>query len=249
MAGSRPITDFKALTFDCFGTLVDWETGIFDGLEPLRRQLPADHPYQDRLTLLKGFTQLEGTVQRSRPNDLYHAVLSASYGDLANELGLQTSEEDKTRFGMGVGEWPVYPDTIDALQRLQKHFKLVILSNVDKDSFSRTLAKQFPGFTFDAIYTAEEIGSYKPDLKNFQYLIDHCDSDLGVKKDGIIHTAYALKHDLTPAKDIGLTNCWIERGENYESAIGGKLEDFRETVNFSWRFKNMKAMADYVDQL
>ena len=247
MITDRPITDFKCLTFDCFGTLVDWESGIYNALSPLRDQLPQDHPQRDRIALLKAFTEHEGTYQRAHPNDLYHVVLSAAYGNHAKEIGVTTDEEDKTRFGMGVGDWPVYPDTIDALKRLQKTYKLVILSNVDRDSFSRTLKQQFPDLTFDAIYTAEEIGSYKPDLRNFRYLIEHCETDLGVAKADIIHTAYALKHDITPATKAGLVSCYIERGESYPNAIGGTLEEHKHEALFTWSYKNMKGMADGVE--
>jgi 2-haloalkanoic acid dehalogenase type II len=248
MAATRPLTSFSCLTFDCYATLVDWERGVWEALAPLNSQLPASHPLRDdRLKLLKKTIDHEGVVQKAHPDALYAKVLAETYGNLAKELGVEASEEDKRKFGASVGDWPIFPDTLDALNRLHKFFKLVILSNVDKDSFNRTLANQFPGFTFDAIYTAEEIGSYKPDLRNFQYLIEHCETDLGVKKDGIIHTAQALPHDHVPAKEVGLASAWIERGEEVESAMGGKLEDWADKVAFSWRFKNMREMADAVE--
>jgi 2-haloalkanoic acid dehalogenase type II len=162
---------------------------------------------------------------------------------LAEEFGVAASEADKASFGQGIGNWPIYPDTVDALRRLQEHFKLVILSNVDNDSFQRTIAQQFGGIKFDAVYTAENIGSYKPDPRNFEYLIKHCEEDLGVKSGKIIHVAQALWHDHIPATAAGLATAWIERGENAPSAIGGWLEDFAGRVSFSWRFKNMGEMA------
>ncbi|KAL6694558.1 HAD-like domain-containing protein [Trichoderma pleuroticola] len=248
MATTRPITSFKALTFDCYGTLVDWESGIYNNLQPLNQQLADSHPLKNnRLGLLKALVRHEGLVQTANPTYLYHAVLAAAYDNLAAELGVSADEEAKSTFGFGVGDWAIYPDTLDALKRLHKHFKLVILSNVDLDSFKRTLEKQFQGFPFDAIYTAQEIGSYKPDLNNFRYLIEHCEKDLGVEKGDILHTAQSLHHDHVPAAQIGLTSVWIERGEEVESVMGGDPEAYADRVSYSWKFTNMKEMADAVD--
>lgn len=248
MAPTRPITSFKALTFDCYGTLVDWESGIYNNLQPLTQQLADSNPLKnDRLGLLRALVRHEGLVQAANPTYLYRDVLAAAYGNLATELGVSADEDAKSKFGLGVGDWTIYPDTLDALERLHKHFKLVILSNVDLDSFKRTLEKQFKGFPFDAIYTAQEIGSYKPDLNNFRYLIEHCDADLGVKKEDILHTAQSLHHDHVPAKQIGLASAWIERGEEVESVMGGDPEAYADKVSYSWKFVNMREMADAVE--
>lgn len=248
MKTSRPITSFACLTFDCFGTLVDWEGGIYKALQPLVQQLSESHPLRsDRLATLKVFIKHEGLVQQARPKDLYRDVLAAAYGNLAEELGVQVTEDEKKRFGGSVGDWPVFPDTVEALKRLHKHFKLVILSNVDTESFKRTLTDQLTGIDFDAIYTAQEIGSYKPDLNNFDYLISHVEKDLGVKKEDIIHTAQSLHHDHVPAKQAGLVSAWIERGQDVESVMGGDPQDYADKVSYTWHFKTMAEMADAVD--
>lgn len=239
------LTDFKCLSFDCYGTLVDWEGGIYKALAPLYEQLPDEHPLRnDRLTLLRSFITTEGLVQTENPTALYRQILSESYGRLADDLGVRASDEDKKRFSLGVGNWPIYPDTLEALKKLQRKFKLVILSNVDNDNFEQTLKRQFQGIKFDAIYTAENIGSYKPSAHNFEYLIAQCQADLGITADKIIHVAQALPHDHVPATAAGLTTAWIERGEDVPSAMGGKLDDFKGSVSFSWRFKNLGEMAE-----
>ncbi|KAK5988950.1 hypothetical protein PT974_10448 [Cladobotryum mycophilum] len=248
MTTTRPITSFKCLTFDCYGTLVDWETGIYRALQPLAQQLPDSHPCKnDRLSLLRSFGSHESKAQAAAPQDLYRDILKTAFASLAGEFGLEASEEDRVKFGSSVGDWSVYPDTLDALKRLHKHYKLVILSNVDRDSFQRTLEKQLVGIPFDAIYTAQEIGSYKPNLNNFRYLIEHCDKDLGVRKEDILHTAQSLHHDHVPAKEVGLVSAWIERGEEVESVMGGDSLAYDGKVSYSWKFKNMGAMADAVD--
>lgn len=252
MAPQRPLTDYKALTFDCFGTLVDWESGIYNMLQPIVRQLPAAHPHhEDRVGFLKLFIKNEGVVQRANPTALYPDVLAMTYKAIAREVGVEPAESDAVAFGGAVGDWPVFKDTQEALKRLQRHFKLVILSNVDKASFGRALTNQLPEITFDAIYTAQEIGSYKPDPRNFQFLVDRCEKDLGVPKDGIVHTAYALPHDLVPAHDAGLASCWIERGVEFPAVCGGgeNPEQFKDTTSYAWQFKTMGDMADYVDSL
>ncbi|TLD19129.1 hypothetical protein PspLS_09782 [Pyricularia sp. CBS 133598] len=257
MPTPRPITDFSCLTFDCFGTLVDWEGGIYTALAPLTSALADAHPLKtDRAGLLKAFVQQEGIAQNARPDALYTTILADAYGGLAAELGLPSpGDAAAALFGASVGDWPAYPDTLDALRRLQHGyghgFKLVILSNVDKASFSRTLEKQFPGITFDAIYTAQDIGSYKPDLRNFEYLTSHCESELGVPKHKIIHTAQSLFHDHVPAKQAGLVSAWIERGTgegDVPSVMGGSLEELSDRVDFSWHFKSMGEMADAVEE-
>lgn len=249
MPTSRPITSFKCLTFDCYGTLVDWEGGIYKSLSPLVQQLPESHPLRnDRAAVLKAFVRNEGIVQRERPDALYSSVLSDAYGRLAEELGVKSNKENQDAFGNGVGDWPAYPDSVEALQRLKRHYKLVILSNVDRESFSRTLSQQLAGVDFDAVYTAQEIGSYKPDLRNFEYLIKHCEEDLGVKKEGIIHTAQALHHDHVPAKQSGLDSAWIDRGVEIKSVMGGELKDYKDKVDFTWHFRSMGEMADAVQK-
>ncbi|KAI0121343.1 Haloacid dehalogenase-like hydrolase-domain-containing protein [Xylariales sp. AK1849] len=229
-----PLTDFDCFSFDCYGTLVDWEGSIHQALAPLYTKLPDDHPLRyDRDNLLKAFIQNEGIT----------------YGRLAEELGVAASKADKAAFGLGVGDWPIYPDTADALKRLQKHFKLVILSNVKIDNSNLTLAKQFKDVKFDAVYTAEDIGSYKPDARNFEYLITHCREHLGIPSEEIIHVAQALFHDQVSTRAARLATPWIERGEDVPSAIGGNLEEFADKGSFSWRFKNMGEMADAFEGL
>ena len=236
------LSDFKLLSFDCYGTLVDWESGIYEDLKPLISKLPNDHHLKnDRNATIKAFSAEEEKLCLSRPGLNYRNLLAEAYTNLAATLSLpKPSEAEAEAFGASVGKWQAFPDSIDALKRLSKKYKLVILSNVDNKSFAETNAKALEAIKFDAIYTAEGIGSYKPDLKNLHYLLDHAREELGVKKEQVLHVGHGLKADHVSAKKMGLTSVWIERR-------GGPLEEVRDDVAFTWQFETMGDMADAVD--
>ncbi|KZL81670.1 haloacid dehalogenase protein [Colletotrichum incanum] len=249
MAPPRPISSYSCLTFDCFGTLVDWESAVFAALSELTGQLDPSHVlHNNRAGTIELFAKLEGSRVREKPAEIYQRILEDVYSDFARDLNVEASAEGKTRFGIVLGKSPAFPDTVAALQRLKKHFKLVILSNVDRLSFSGTQSGPLREVEFDAVYTAEDIGSYKPDPRNFDYLVKHLAEDLGVSMDGIIHTAYSFPHDLIPAKKIGIVGAWIERASGGGPAVmGGKLEDVPGHLRPSWQFKSLGEMADAVD--
>ena len=199
------LTDFKALTFDCYGTLIDWETGMMRGLAGLvaktGRNLTRDR-------ILEAHARHESAQQRQTPAKRYPDLLAVVYKRLAEEWGVCPSVDECETYGQSVRNWPAFIDSPDALQYLKKFYKLIILSNVDNRSFS--FSNRELAVAFDAIYTAEDIGSYKPDDRNFEYMLEHI-ADLGLTKRDILHTAESLFHDHVPAKKHGLANCWIYR--------------------------------------
>ena len=214
---TRRLTDHSVLTFDCYGTLIDWETGIWGAFQPLL----AENPPTDltRSALIAAFNNLEAEQQAAAPTMTYPAVLERVHRALARNLALVTSPLLDHAFGASVPSWPAFPDSSDALTLLSEHFGLVILSNVDRAGFaaSNTLL----GVEFDAVYTAEDIGSYKPDPSNFEYLIKHVESDLGYTKSDILHTAQGIRHDQIPARSVGLDNVWIDRTRLSETGMAG----------------------------
>jgi len=199
------LTDFKTLTFDCYGTLIDWESGMTAALRPLTSRLAKPLP---RNNVLEAHARHESEQQAQTPAKLYRDLLAIVYWRLAEEWGLSVSWSDCVAYGCSVRDWPVFPDSAEALRYLKNHFKLVILSNVDNESFS--FSNQKLGVEFDAIYTAEDIGSYKPSLANFEYMMRHL-ATLGVEPRDILHTAESLFHDHQPANQVGLASCWIYR--------------------------------------
>jgi len=217
---------------------------MFAGLQPLLSRLPTPNPYVgDKFHTLSTFQAFEWDIQRTQPTLRYNELLPLAYKAFAASLSLpEPSEQEARDFGSQIGSWPAFPDTVPALKALKKHYKLVMLSNIDNDSIARTIAGPLAGVEFDAVFTAQDIGSYKPDLKNFKYLIEGV-KKLGVKKEEILHTAQSLTHDCVPAKTMGLSSTWIDR-ENQE----GKRQELADKLNFTWRFKSMGEMAEAVDQ-
>lgn len=209
-------------------------------MHPLLGRLPSSHPLKDdRASIIKRFNEIEVSIFASKPTLKYSSLLSEAYIKLAGALDLPTpTEPEADAFGASVGKWPVFPDTVEALKQLKKRYKLVILSNVDKKSFAQVLKSALAGVEFDAVYVAEEIGSYKPDLKNFQYLVTHARDELGVQMEQILMTAHGLDSDHVSAMKMGMTSVWISRGEGDQ-----ELKAFEGKVAFTWRFDSMGAMA------
>ena len=214
---AKALTDYKVLTFDCYGTLIDWESGVWDALQPLLSQA-ADSGAAElpgRSAALAAFGEEESRMQSEQPGLLYPDLLTEVHWRMAKRWGMETSSELNSAFGQSITAWPAFPDTAEALRSLKRYYKLVILSNVNRAGFAASNRKL--GVTFDAIYTAEDIGSYKPDRGNFTYMLDHLKRDHGLEPRDILHTAQSLFHDHVPATDFGLAKAWIDRQRLAES--------------------------------
>ena len=199
------LTDFTTLTFDCYGTLIDWEAGILAVLKPWAAEQRLGSSDD---ALLESFGRHETRVQQDNPAMLYSDVLRQVQRAVAGDLGGEQSDADADALGASVGDWPAFADSADALAYLKRHYKLVILSNIDNASFAGSNEKL--GVEFDAIVTAEDVGSYKPDPRNFEHLLDRL-AGMGIGKGDILHTAQSLYHDIPPAQRIGLATNWINR--------------------------------------
>ncbi len=199
------ITDYKALTFDVYGTLIDWETGMVNGLQPLIGQVSRA---LSRDEVLETHAWYESQTQAQTPGKVYSQLLATVYRRIAEEWGVAVSWDDCLRYGRSVQDWPAFPDSAEALAYLKQHYKLVVLSNVDNASFAHSNARL--GVNFDGVYTAEDVGSYKPALRNFDYMLANL-ARMGIEKRDILHTAESMFHDHAPANQTGLANCWIYR--------------------------------------
>jgi len=243
----KKLTDFKVLSFDVYSTLVDETGGILASLAPLLSRLPKTSPLNDPTIAISTFHDYERGLQRSEPNLPYNELLARTYTSLAASLSLPPpSESEIATFSRSVPTWPAFPDTVPALQYLSKHYKLVPLSNIDNASIAGTCAGPLSGVSFDAICTAQEIGSYKPDHRNFEALLKRIEGEFGVPKDQVLHVANSLSCDIVPAKELGLWSCWIGRGREVGEDEERDLLVREGKVDWNWCFNSMGEMADAV---
>ena len=233
---ARELADFDALSFDCYGTLIDWESGIAAVLSPWASEVGLD---LDRERLLIAYAGHEARTEWDRPTTLYPEVLAQSFRDTGAELGREVSDEWAERLGGSVPDWPAFPDSADALARLAERYALIILSNVDRTSFAGSNARL--GVEFDAIITAEDVGAYKPRLNHFERL-DEVIAERGVPRDRLLHVAQSLFHDHGPAKQVGLSSAWINRRQA-DAGWGATPEPDAE-YSYQWEFPSMAAFAD-----
>jgi 2-haloacid dehalogenase/putative hydrolase of the HAD superfamily len=196
---------FKACTFDCYGTLIDWDTGIAELVRPwlqdMRSQVPPD-------LVVSTFALMQARHQQTRPALLYPEVLRRSWRDIEEQFGWEENPARATAFAQSVPVWPPFSDTVESLRYLARHYRLGILSNVDNASLAGTLKRLDVPMAFTV--TAEDVGSYKPGLAHFEAAFGRL-SELGIHKDEILHIAQSKHHDMIPGRHLGLTTVWVNR--------------------------------------
>jgi 2-haloacid dehalogenase len=233
------LSDFDALSFDCYGTLIDWEHGLRGGLMKVASLSPKA---PDLDTLLETYAEAEAAAERENPDMRYPQVISLSIIATGKSHGIDVPEGLAMQIGASVAEWPAFPDSSEALQRLKQRYKLIILSNVDRQSFAGSNRRL--GVEFDAILTAEDIGSYKPDPRNFEALFTKVD-EMGIPRENLLHVAQSLFHDHVPAKAAGMSTVWIDRRAGQEGSGATPIPD--NAPEPDWRFASMAAFADAVE--
>ena len=197
---SIPFDHFDVLTFDCYGTLIDWEAGL---LAALRDALPGTDEVRDD-ALLEAYAGHEAEAERP-PYRSYREVLATGLRGVAADLGLEVADDAVARFSESVRDWPAFPDSAEALARLRGRYRLGVITNCDTDLFAASNEKL--GVTFDWVVTAALARSYKPALTGFELAFETID----VPRERILHVAQSLFHDHVPAKQLGLTSVWIDR--------------------------------------
>jgi 2-haloacid dehalogenase len=197
---------FDAITFDCYGTLIDWEQGILNALQPVLapRGVEADDDQ-----LLERYARHEAELERG-PYLRYRDVLARSLRGLCLELGFRPSSAEESEFALAIGDWPAFPDTARALRRLKRRFRLGVITNCDRDLFA--LSGRRLGVTVDWIVTAQDAGAYKPGLAPFELAFERIE----VPRERILHAAQSLFHDHVPAEQLGLTSVWVDRRQGRE---------------------------------
>ena len=192
---------FDVLTFDCYGTLIDWEAGILAGLHAVLdpRGVTADDE-----DLLERYARHEAAIEAG-PYLRYREVLARALAGVCAEVGVEPRAEELAAFGGSVGSWPAFPDSAAALSRLHERFKLAVITNCDDDLFAASARRL--GVDFDFVITAQQVGAYKPSHRNFEVAFERIDRP----RDRILHVAQSLFHDHVPARELGLSSVWIDR--------------------------------------
>jgi 2-haloacid dehalogenase len=192
---------FDALTFDCYGTLIDWEAGILAALRPVLAARGVEPPDDEILEVYAGH---EARLEAG-PYMRYREILGRAMREVAFHYGIGPETAEVAAFSDSVGDWPAFSDSAEALTRLHERFRLGVITNCDDDLFARS-AKRLDT-TFDWVVTAQSVGSYKPDPRNFEVAIER----IGLPRERILHVAQSLFHDHVTAQRLGFQTVWIDR--------------------------------------
>jgi len=230
------LTDFDALSFDCYGTLIDWEAGLAAVLVPWARSRGLGPSGEE---LLAAYSAHEARAEAEHPAEPYPGILARSLRGLGRELGAEVSDEDAARLGRSVPDWPAFADSPQALADLAGRYQLIILSNVDRESFAASSRRL--GVGFSSVITAQDVGSYKPSPRNFDALLAET-GRLGVPPGRLLHVAQSLFHDHVPAKQAGLPTVWINR--RHDRPGWGATPEPPAPARPDWEFASMRAFAD-----
>jgi len=233
------LTRAQAPSCDCYGTLMDWEAGIGAVLERWAGRVGVDPDVEALLTTYAGH---EAAVVRVHPGHRYPDVLAEAFRRTGAALGAEVDDEWADRLGGSVPDWPAFPDSADALARLARHHRLVILSNVHRDGFAGS-NRHLRG-DFAAVITAEDVGAYKPAEAHFR-AFDAQLREWGVDRDRVVHVAQSLFHDHVPARREGLRSVWINR--RHDRPGWGATPAPSGQWSYDLELPSMAALADLDD--
>jgi len=192
---------FRVLAFDCYGTLIDWESGILAALGPL---LAAHGKSLADDKLLELFGELEAEAEAGEYQS-YRKILESVARGFSRRLSFEASEEEARSLPESLKNWPPFPDTVAALGKLKTRYKLAIVSNTDDDLFAQTA--RLLEVPFDWVITAQQAGSYKPSHTNFKLALER----IALPPDQVLHCAQSIYHDIVPARELGLATVWVNR--------------------------------------
>ena len=199
------LTDFKVLSFGCYGTLIDRDAGVWTAL---KRLLAGDRIKLSRREVLAAFDRHQRRIEAASPELTYRELLAQAHSGLAKEWGVLCADAEHELFGSSVPQWPPFALVPAALQYLKRYFRIAVLTNGDRESLASSVRRLEA--RFDWVYTAEEIGSFKPDPRNFAFLLDRL-GQLGYAPGELLHVAASVRRDLAPAARLGIATAWITR--------------------------------------
>jgi 2-haloacid dehalogenase len=210
-------TRFKVLTFDCYGTMIDWETGIFSALRPILAAHRKSIPDSDLLQL---YSELEASAEQGEFL-CYRDVLQSVVRGFGEHLGFAPTADEVHSLPESLANWQPFPDTVEVLRKLKGRYQLAVISNVDDDLFAATAPKL--GVGFDHVITAQQAGCYKPCIRIFKL----AEERMGVSLDQWLHVGQSIYHDVIPAQSLGIATVWVNRpsprpGAGAAKAAAGK---------------------------
>ncbi|HEX5130946.1 MAG TPA: haloacid dehalogenase type II [Candidatus Krumholzibacteria bacterium] len=228
------LTRFDVITFDCYGTLIDWEAGILAALAPLRA---ASAVNASDASLLNSYAMLESALQQDEYRR-YRDVLRGVMRGLATRYSVPEERLNLDALADSLASWRPFPDTVEALQRLGAYYRLGIISNTDVDLFAGT-AKQLNA-EFNFLVTAEQVGAYKPSHRNFHHALDV----IGVPRERWLHAAQSRFHDIAPARELGIACVWVNR----DSGRPGPGATANSNAVPDLEVPDLKTLADLADE-
>lgn len=206
--GRIDFSQVRALSFDSFGTLIDWETGIRAFIQAAKDDSKLVGELETDDTLVAQIAHEQRQLQKIRPILGYRNVLALSWERACAALELECKRGLGTAFSLSLEEWPPFSDTVPALTRLSERFVLAVISNVDELGLARTTERL--DAPFDVKVSADRVGSYKPDRGHFIALLDDL-AARGIARHEIVHVAQSRFHDIAPARELGISTVWVNR--------------------------------------
>ena len=265
----RPLADYKVLSFDVYGSLIEYKAHILSAFQPLLDRLPTSSPYLDgtpasntvpksasigSIEFLKVFQKQEDAIKLEKPVRRFDEILAEIWRRIAKHLGVQSSEEEAKLFGSegNIASWPCFEGTNEALKRLSRHYRLIALSNIDKYAWNITSNSQISGLNdvdWWKVFTAEDFGDdarHADDIK-LETMANFCRKN-GVDKKEILHVAQSLGHDQAPAKRLGISSVWlIGDGPVWGKESESKMVLEKDLVGYAFKCRNLKEFADLVE--
>ncbi|KIW24748.1 uncharacterized protein PV07_10442 [Cladophialophora immunda] len=265
-----PLPHYKVISFDIYGSLIEYKAHIVRAFQPLLSRLPPSSPYLDPTPLssevpnsntigsiqfLKLFQQQEDLIKLEKPVRRFDKILSEIWRRIARELQVESSEDEALNFGSEavISSWPCFPGTIRALRQLQRNYRLVALSNIDRFAWYITSSSPTSGLgdvSWWKVFTSEDFGgdAARLDETRLETLVNYC-AKYGVQKNEILHVAQSLGHDHAPAKRLGLSSVFlIGDGPRWGKEAESKMVLEKELVGYAWRCQNLQEFAELVER-
>lgn len=264
-----PLTGYKVLSFDVYGSLIEYKAHILKSFQPLLARLPQSSPYLDSTPLastipdsatvgsiefLKLFQRQEDAIKLEKPVKRFDEILAEIWRRIVKELGVESPDNEAQQFGSEfvIKSWPTFPGTLEALKTLDKRYKLVALSNIDRYAWALTESSpvsRLGEVNWWKVFTAEDFGddAKRADEIKLETVINFADEN-GIGKEQILHVAQSLGHDQAPAKRLGLSSVWlVGDGPRWGKEAESKMALEKKLVGYAWKFQDLNGFAQEVD--